>query len=194
MLSYHVDLNVTMVEPFQSRHDRHNLAAENRIMSRLQKNGHNVDLQILDKKCSTAYKLQIEEKWKSTFQLFPPDMHRHNTAERMIQTFKAHFLSILDGVSITFPNFLWDKLLPQTELTLNILRQSNIAPVISAWEHFNVPLNFKATPFAPLGIPIVIHNKPGTLRSWDFRGRKGFTISPALEHYRCFQVADATTK
>ena len=120
MLSYHVDLNVTMVEPFQSRHDRHNLAAENRIMSRLQKNGHNVDLQILDKKCSTAYKLQIEEKWKSTFQLIPPVMYCHNAAERMIQTSKVHFLSILARVSGTFTNFLWEKLLPQTELTLNL--------------------------------------------------------------------------
>ena len=60
-------------------------------------------------------------------------MHRRNIAERMIQTFKAHFLSILAGVSATFPPFLWDKLLPQTELTLNLLRQSNIAPAMSAW-------------------------------------------------------------
>ena len=76
-------------------------------MSQLQKNSHNVDLHILDKKFSTAYKLKIEEKWKSTFQLVPSDMHRRNAAEQMIQTFKAHFISILAGVSITLPNFLW---------------------------------------------------------------------------------------
>ena len=121
-------------------------------------------------------------------------MHRRNTAEKMIHTFKAQFLSILSGVSSTFHNFLWDKLLPQTELTLNILRQSNIAPDISAWDHFNGSFNFYATKLAPLGSPIIIYNKPGTHRSWDFRGRKGFTIGPALEHYRRFQVVDATTK
>ena len=59
-------------------------------------------------------------------------MHCWNEAEIMIQTFKAQFLSILAGVSSTYPNFLWYKLLPQTELTLNLLRQSNIAPAISA--------------------------------------------------------------
>ena len=128
MLAYHVDANVILVDPFQSRHDRHHLAAANRVMSRLQKNDHNVDLQILDNECSTAYKLQIEEKWKSTFQLVPPNVHRRNAAGQMIQTFKAHFLSILSGVSITSPNFLWDKLLPQTELTLNLPRQSKTSP------------------------------------------------------------------
>ena len=103
-------------------------------------------------------------------------MNRRNTAEKMILTFKAHFLSILAGISTTFPNFLWEHFLPQTELTLNLLRQSNIAPTISAWENFNVPFNFDATPLAPLVRPIIIHNKPGTCRSWDFSRRKGFTI------------------
>ena len=151
-------------------------------MYRLQKNGHNIDLQILDNECSISYKLQIEEKWKSTFQLVPPDMHLRNTSKQMIQIFKAHFISILAGVSTTLPKLLWEKLLPQTELTLNLLRQSNIAPAISAWEHFNVHFNFDATPLAPLGSPIFIQNKPSTRRSWDICGRKGFTIGPALEH------------
>ena len=112
----------------------------------------------------------------------------------MIQTFESHFLSILTGVSSTFPNFLWDKLLPQTKLTLNLLIQSNITPDISAWEYFNSPFNFDATPLAPLGSPIAIHNKPGTRRYWDFCGRKVFTIGPVLKHYRCFLVVDAAPK
>ena len=99
-------------------------------MSNLTKRGHGVDLQILDNKCSAAYKLQTEEKWGAKIQLVPPDVHRRNIAERAIRTFKAHFLSILAGVSDAFPNLLWDCLLPQTELTLNLLRQSNIAPSI----------------------------------------------------------------
>ena len=38
MLAYHVDTNIILVEPCQSLHDRHRLAAANRIMIRLQKN------------------------------------------------------------------------------------------------------------------------------------------------------------
>ena len=65
---------------------------------------------------------------------------------------------------------------------------------MSAWEHYNGPFNFDATPIAPLGSPIIIHTKPGNRRSWDYRGRRGFIIGPADEHYRCFGVVDATTK
>ena len=84
-------------------------------------------------------------------------MHRRNASKQIIQTFKEKILTILAGVSSTPPNFLWDKLLPQTKLTLNLLRQSNIAPAISAWYHLNSLFNFDATPLAPLGSPIIIH-------------------------------------
>ena len=153
MLAYHVDTNVILVEPFASRHDRHRLSAADRNIANLTKRGHGVDLQIIDNQCSTAYKLQIEEKWGAKIQLLPPDVHRRNIAERAIRTFKAHFISILAGVSDAFTNFLWDCLLPQTELTLNLLRQSNIAPSISAWEHYNGPFNFSATPHGTHGLP-----------------------------------------
>jgi hypothetical protein len=80
------------------------------------------------------------------------DIHRCNLAECTIQTFKAHFLSILAGISKSFPTYLWDKLLPQTDLTLNLLRQLGIAPSMSAWEYYNdAPFNFDATPLGPCG-------------------------------------------
>ena len=83
-------------------------------MANLTKRGHGVDLQILDNECGAAYKLQIEDKWGAKIQLVPPDVHYRNIAERSIRTFKAHFLSILAGVSDAFTNFLWDCLLPPT--------------------------------------------------------------------------------
>jgi hypothetical protein len=48
-------------------------------------------------------------------------MHRCNRAECAIKTFKDHFLSIFVGVDLSFPPYLWDLLLPQAELTLNLL-------------------------------------------------------------------------
>eukprot|EP00804_Cyclotella_cryptica_P017822 CCRYP_001229-RA/>CCRYP_001229-RA protein AED:0.18 eAED:0.18 QI:0/0/0/0.66/1/1/3/0/737 len=44
-----------------------------------------------------------------------------------------------------------------------------------------------------MGCPVIIHNKTATRKSWDFRGRDGFSIGPALHHYRCFQVVDSAT-
>ncbi len=42
-----------------------------------------------------------------------------------------------------FPENLWDRLLPQTELTLNLLQQSNATPNVSAYTHLSGPFNFK---------------------------------------------------
>ena len=86
------------------------------------------NLQILDNEASAEYKRAIKTKWNANYQLVPPNTHRSNAAESAIHTFKAHFLSILAGVAPDFPINLWDLLLPQTELTLNFLRQATIDP------------------------------------------------------------------
>ena len=65
---------------------------------------------------------------------------------------------------------------------------------MSAWENYNGPFNFDATPIGPMYCPVIIHNKSSTRRSWDFRSREGFNIGPALNHYRCFHVANSFTK
>jgi hypothetical protein len=62
----------------------------------------------------------------------PPGIHRRNAAERAIRTFKNHFIAGLCGVDQYFPLHLWDRLLPQAILTLNLLRGSRINPKLSA--------------------------------------------------------------
>ena len=101
-------------------------------------------------------------------------MHRRNAAERAIRTFKAHFIAILAGVAPDFPRHLWDLLLPQTEMTLNLLRQATANPAISAWENFNGKFNYNATTLGPLGISVIVHTKTGRRQSWDFRGKDGW--------------------
>ena len=113
----------------------------------------------------------------------PPHVHQRNEAERAIRTFKDHFLAILAGVAPNFPKDRWDLLLPQAELTLNLLRASNTKPHVSAWEHLFGPYNFDATPMGPAGSRVLIHAKASTRRSWDFRCQDGFYIGPALQHY-----------
>jgi hypothetical protein len=121
-------------------------------------------------------------------------MHHCNWAERAIRTFKDHFLSILAGVDASFSPYLWDLLLPQAELTLNLLRQSALNPWISAWEFFHVPFDFNKTPLGPVGCRVLIHAKPVTRRSWDFRAKEGFYIGPALDSYQCFKLVKSDTK
>ena len=67
-------------------------------MQRLKGIGLATDLQILDNEASQDYKATITDKWGVDFQLVPPDIHRRNSAERSIRTFRAHLLAILSGV------------------------------------------------------------------------------------------------
>jgi hypothetical protein len=162
---FHSHCNVILCAPYVNRSDKHLLAAYNSIMHRLANRGHNVDLQILDNEVSAKFKATIVDKWRVRYQLAPLDVHHCNAAKQAIQTFKSHFLAIIAGLPPAFQRYLWDLLLPQTELTLNLLRQSSVTPSMSAWEHFNGPFNYNATPLLPLGSPVITHNKPATCRT-----------------------------
>ena len=142
-----------------SRKDKHTLKAYNTIMERLKAKGLTVDLQVLDNDTSKELKKTITQEWKVEYQLVPLDVHRRNAAERAIRTFKAHFLSILVGVDQDFPSNVWDSLVPQAEMMLNILRQSSLDPSISAYEQFNGELNYDATPLGPWGISVITQKK-----------------------------------
>jgi hypothetical protein len=69
------------------------------------------------------------------YQLVPPHCHQRNDAERSIRTFKEHFVDGLSSFEPSFPMHLWDRLLPQAELTLNLLRTSHMHPQLSSAAH-----------------------------------------------------------
>ncbi len=64
--------------------------------------------------------------------LRPRGVYRRNAAERAIRTFKNNFIAGLCSVDKNFPLHLWDKLVPQTILSLNLLRGSRINLKLSA--------------------------------------------------------------
>ena len=70
------------------------------------------------------------------------------TVEDIMQI--AHSLAILAGVDPDFPKYMWDNLLTQTELTINLLRQATLNPRMSAWEYYNGPFDYSDTPLGTL--------------------------------------------
>ncbi len=78
----------------------------------------------------------------------------------MIQTFKSHFIAILSGVDENVPMQLWDQLLPQTVLTLNLLWQANSQPKILAYKYVNGKFDYNAMPLALLGCGVQVHESP----------------------------------
>jgi hypothetical protein len=78
---------------------------------------------ILNNECSADFKAVITTN-NMTYQLVPPQDHRRNKAEKVVQTFKDHFVAILCGADKSFQLNLWDLLLRQAKHTLNMLRPS----------------------------------------------------------------------
>jgi hypothetical protein len=97
-------------------------------------------------------------------------------------------------VDPNFPLKLWDKLLPQATITLNLLRKSLINPRMSAYAQLNGHFDFNSRPLAPPGTRIIAHDKPDQRASWDPHGLDGYYLGPSLDHYRCYQVHIIKTK
>ena len=126
MIDYQYNSNCIIYACFPHKYDKHSLAAYNFIMKRLTPKGLSVYLQIPENEVSAKFKRLMKENWKINFYILSPDNHRCNAAERSIQNFKSHFLTILSGVAPNSSNYMWDHLMDHTELTLNLIIQSTI--------------------------------------------------------------------
>ena len=122
-------------------------------------------------------------------------MHHCNETKRAICTFKAHFLATLAGTYAQFPKCLWDQILEQAKLTLNLIKQATVDPSKLSCEYLHGrPFNYDATPIGPLGIPFIMQNKPSQQKYSYSRGRNGLSAGVALIHYLCQLAIDAETK
>jgi hypothetical protein len=118
-------------------------------------------------------------------QLVPPHNHCIKAAKCTISTFKEHFIATLATVNMLCPLQLWDKFLPQVELTLNLLPFSHCNPFISANHELYGPFDFNETPLAPLGTKALVYDDPATRTSWALHATDGFYLDPTINHYRC---------
>jgi hypothetical protein len=89
---------------------------------------------------------------------------------------------------------LWDRILPQAVITLNMLRTSRINPKLLAATHIFGQYDFNRAPMAPPGTNIIAHETPGRRRTWAPHGEDGWYIGPALENYRCYTVYITKTR
>jgi hypothetical protein len=54
--------------------------------------------------------------------------------------------------------------------------------------------DFNRTPMAPPGTKIILHDKPAQRKTWSPHGNNGWSLEPAMEHYRCYRVFSKKTK
>ena len=193
LVLYEYDSNFIHVEPMKNKTGPEILAAYKRAHDLFASRGLKPQLQRLDNEASAALKSHMTEQ-QVDFQLVPPHVHRRNAAERAIRTFKNHLIAGLCSTDRNFPLHLWDRLLPQALLSLNLLRSSRINPNLSAWAQVHGTFDFNRTPLAPPGTRVLIH-EPSTVRdTWAPHAVEGWYVGPALQHYRCYTIwADATS-
>ena len=137
----------------------------------------------LDNKISKNIKQHVKEKYKFELEMVPPGCNRRNAAKVAIQNFKSHFLSVLTGTVESFPLHLWDRLLPQTKITLHFLRQSNATPTVSTYADLSGPFDYNKMPVAPMGCKVQIHQKTDKRSTWLYHLVDGWYLATSPEHY-----------
>jgi hypothetical protein len=187
MIVYDYDSNHIFAEPFKTRSASCILAAYKSVHLRLCAAGLRPKLQRLDNECSTILKEYLQDE-DIDFQLVPPHHHRRNAAERAVRTFKDHFIAGMCSLDPDFPIHLWDRIVPQAIITLNLLRGSRINPKLSAWAQVHGNFDFNRTPLAPPGIRVLVHEPSQQRTTWSPHALDGWYTGPALHSYRCYTI------
>jgi hypothetical protein len=148
MVCYVYDCNYVEVIPMKYISASEWVKAYDTVQQELTVKGFKPKLQTLNNEASAALKNFFTVN-DIAYQLVPPHCHRRNAAERAIRTFKEHFVAGISSVDPAFPLYLWDRLLPQAEITLNLLRTSRLHPQLSATTRFHGLVDYNKTAFVP---------------------------------------------
>ena len=187
MMYYAYDINAIKADPIRNRKEGEITTVYTKRMDYLKKKGFKPKIHWLDNEVVKG----VQDYYLSNrieFQFTPPIVHRCNAAEREIRTWKDHFISGLSSTHKDFPLYLWDILVPQDNITLNLLRKYRVHLTLSAHEELEGRFVYNKTPLFPPGSKVLIHEKPRTRHSWGLRSNMGWYVGPSLNHYRCVRV------
>lgn len=134
------------------------------------------------------------EAWGATqsppvkMQYVPPHVHRGNRSEKEVGSVKNHLISMINTAHPEYPLRGWAHLIPQAEITLNLLRQSGISYYMSAYQQLHGAYDFVKQPMAPSGTKVIVFDPKGIRGSWANKGTDGFYVGPAMLHVGCYIV------
>jgi hypothetical protein len=95
------------------------------IFQELTSHGFKPKLQTMDNESLAALKSYFTEN-VMTYQLVPPHCNRCNADELSTRTFKEQLVADMSSVDPDFPMRICDRLLHQSQITLNLLRTSRL--------------------------------------------------------------------
>jgi hypothetical protein len=122
---YHYKSNSILAKPVKGLDDISIFNAYKMHFNDLTSKGFKPKLNVMDNQATNHFK-QFLTKQDCRLQLVELHNHRVNMAEQAIQTFKNAFIAALATTDSEFLLQLWDKLTPQVQDTLNLMRASRI--------------------------------------------------------------------
>ena len=137
---YHYELNAILVKAIANVDDHSIYEAYKEVFETLEAKGYKPKMNVMDNQATKFIKKFLTKK-ECDLQVVEPHNHRVNAAERAIQKFKDAFIAALATTDCNFPLQLRNKLAPQVQDTLNLLRELRINPIILAYEAINGPHN-----------------------------------------------------
>ncbi len=152
-------------------------------------------LQRMDNECSQLLRDFMTNE-NIQYELTPAGKHSCNdAAEKSIQTFKDHFIAGLSSTNPSFPiAHCWDKLVPQANITLNLLCPSRLNPSLLTYHQIFGAFNYNKTPLAPPGMEVLAHSiLPEDRRSFNPHAVIAYSVGPAMNHYHCHRVLVKST-
>ena len=183
---YIFDPNFIKGIPIKSRKKEELLRAYEEVYAWCTQRGYKPQLHKMDNETSKDVEDFIASQ-NTRHQLTPPDMHRTNPAEKALQTYKCCVKSTIASLPPNFPISYWCRLLPQVDLSVNIVRPSRQNPRLSAWATMEGEFHFDATPIAPPGSKMYIHDKPGKRKTFGMNAMPAWYLGPCFKHYRTFR-------
>jgi hypothetical protein len=126
--------------------------------------GYTIKINIMDNQAMKVIKAYLKPQ-DMILQLVEPHKHHINATEHTIQTFKNRFIGALGTMDVGFPVKLWNKLTPQVQNSINLLRKSRIKPNISAYQALEGQYNWNRYLMVPLGTKAIIFKDSGTRAS-----------------------------
>ena len=168
MIMCEMDSNVILSEALKNRTTGEMIRVYQVLMKRLNAAGIKPKKHVLDNETSEDFKQAIMEN-ELEYELVPKGQHRRNIAEKAIQTWKAHTIGVLSGLPDSFPLFLWDEMLPQLDMQVNMLCFSIVSPTVCSWTVLKGTHDFNCHPLAPLGIEMHMLEQPDKRKTWGVK-------------------------
>ncbi len=137
---YHYESNAILGTPIAGLDNISIFEVYKKQFENLAAKGFKPKLNVMDNQAMKHIKKNLNKN-ECKLQLVELHNHRVNAAECAIQTFKDAFIPALATTDSDFPLQLWDRLTPQVQDTLNMMRTLRINPAILAYEALNGPYN-----------------------------------------------------